>query len=100
MFICTSIVLISRQDLSNIATRVFVQLLIISKYYDGDIDRAENGELMRLLEETTLALKKGYRTISIIFDSLDLDLSSPHRGDAPILRKIGRFYELIQRLGR
>lgn len=52
-------VLISRQDLSNIATRVFVQLLIISKYYDGDIDRAENGELMRLLEETTLALKKG-----------------------------------------
>jgi hypothetical protein len=100
VFVGTPIVLISRQDLSNIATRVFVQLLIISKYYDRDIDRAENRELMRLLEKTTFALEKGYRTISIILDGLDLDLSSPHRGDAPILWKIGRFYELIQRLGR
>jgi hypothetical protein len=52
-------ILISSQDLSNITTRVFVQLLIISKDYDGDIDRAENGELMRLLEQAAFALEEG-----------------------------------------
>ena len=31
-------VLISRQDLSNITARVFVQLLIVTKDYDRDID--------------------------------------------------------------
>jgi hypothetical protein len=51
--------LISSQDLSNITTRVFVQLLIISKDYDRDIDRAENGELMRLLEQAAFALEEG-----------------------------------------
>jgi hypothetical protein len=60
MFVCTSIVLVSGQDLSNITTRVFVQLLIIPKYYDRNIDRAENGELMRLLEQATFALEEGY----------------------------------------
>jgi hypothetical protein len=51
--------LISSQDLSNITTRVFVQLLVISKDYDRDIDRAENGELMRLLEQAAFALEEG-----------------------------------------
>jgi len=50
--------LVSCQDLSNITTRVFVQLLIIAKDYDRDIDRTEDGELMRLLEQATFALKK------------------------------------------
>jgi hypothetical protein len=39
-----------------------------------------------------------HRAIPIILDSLDLDLSSPHHGDAPSLWRIGRFYELIQLL--
>ena len=52
-------ILISSQDLPNITTRVFVQLLIISKDYDRDIDRAENGELMRLLEQAAFALEEG-----------------------------------------
>jgi len=51
-------IIISRQDLSNVTTRIFVQFLIIAKDYDGDIDGAENGELMRLLEQTTFALKE------------------------------------------
>ena len=51
--------MISSQDLSNITTRVFVQLLIISKDYDRDIDRAENRELMRLLEQAAFALEEG-----------------------------------------
>lgn len=50
--------MVSRQDLSNVTTRVFVQLLIIPKDYDRDIDRAENGELMRLLKQATFAFKE------------------------------------------
>jgi hypothetical protein len=60
MFVCTAIILVSRQDLPNVTTRVFVQLLIISKDYDCDIDRAENRELMRLLEQAAFALEEGY----------------------------------------
>jgi hypothetical protein len=88
-----SIILVSAQDLANIATRVFIQLLIISKYYDRDIDGAKNGKLMRLLEQTTFALQKSYGAVSIILDGLDLNLSSPHCGDAPILRKVCSFCE-------
>jgi hypothetical protein len=50
--------LVSRQDLSNVTTRIFVQLLIIPKDYDRDIDRAEDGKLMRLLEQATFALEE------------------------------------------
>ena len=45
----------------NISRRVLVQLLVVSEDDDGDIDRAEDGELMRLLEQTALALQKGDR---------------------------------------
>jgi hypothetical protein len=50
--------LVSVQDLSNITTRIFVQLLIIAKDYDRDINGTENGELMRLLEQAAFALKE------------------------------------------
>lgn len=60
MFVRTSIVLVSVQDLSNITTRIFVQLLIIAKDYDRDINGTENGELMRLLEQAAFALKERY----------------------------------------
>lgn len=50
--------MVSCQDLCNITTRVFVQLLIIAKDYDCDIDGTEDGELMRLLEQATFALKE------------------------------------------
>ena len=50
--------MVSRQDLSNISARVFVQLLIVAKYYDCDIDGAENGKLMRLLEKSSFPLEK------------------------------------------
>lgn len=84
----SSIVLVSGENLSNIATRVLVELLVIAKYYDGDIDRAEDGKLMCLLKKTTFALEKCDRAVSIILDGLDLNLSSPHRGDARILWKV------------
>jgi hypothetical protein len=50
--------LVSVQDLSNVTTRIFVQLLIIAKDYDRDINGTENGELMRLLEQAAFALKE------------------------------------------
>lgn len=65
---------------------------------DSDIDGTEDGEFMRLLEQTTLSLQErtasaghdqsmfdrrfdgGYshRAVTIIFDRLDLDLSATH----------------------
>ncbi len=51
-------ILVSGQDLANITTRVFVQLLIIPKDDDGDIDRTQDGKLMRLLEQTAFALEE------------------------------------------
>jgi hypothetical protein len=51
--------LVSSQDLSNITTRVFVQFLVIAEDDDRDIDGTEDGELMRLLEQATFALKEG-----------------------------------------
>lgn len=36
-----------------------VQLLVVTKDYDSDVDLAEDGQFMRLLEETALALEKG-----------------------------------------
>lgn len=50
--------LISVQDLSNVTTGIFVQLLVIAEDNHRDVDRAEHRELMRLLEEASLALEK------------------------------------------
>jgi hypothetical protein len=50
--------LVPCEDLSNIATRILVQLLIVAKDYNRDIDGTEDGKLMRLLEKTTFALQK------------------------------------------
>jgi hypothetical protein len=97
---------VALQYLSNIARRVLVQLLIVSEYYNCDIDRAEDGKLMRLLEKSAFALEEGseeatsasimrkreamerhlHRTISIVLDSLDLNLSSTHSSYAATLR--------------
>lgn len=40
-----------------------------------------------------------HRAVPIILDGLDFNLSSPHCGDAPSLRKVRGFYEWIQLLG-
>ncbi len=46
------------QNLSNITRGVFVQFLVIPENDNCDIDRAQYGKLMRLLEEAALALKE------------------------------------------
>ena len=47
------------KDLSNIRGRIFVQLLVVAKYYDCDVDGAEDGNLMSLLEQPSLTLQEG-----------------------------------------
>jgi hypothetical protein len=51
-------VVVSGQDLSNVGTRVLVQFLVISKDNNGDVDGAEDGQLMCLLEQTAFALEE------------------------------------------
>lgn len=50
--------MVSGQDLSNVGTRVLVQFLVISKDNNGDVDGAEDGQLMCLLEQTAFALEE------------------------------------------
>jgi len=42
----------------DIARGELVQLLVVSKYDNGDIDLAEDSQLKCLLEQTTLALEE------------------------------------------
>ena len=50
---------VSCDQLSHVAGRVLVQLLVLAKDEDGDIHRAKHRELVRLLEKTALALQEG-----------------------------------------
>lgn len=47
-----------RDRLVDIPRRVLIQLLIMPKDDDRDIDRAQHGKLMRFLEQAALALQK------------------------------------------
>lgn len=95
-------VLIASKRLRHFTRGVLIQLLVVAKDDNGDIDRTKNGEFMRLLEETTLSLQKRavqgilarkygwfglerqgcesniHRAIAVIFDRFDLDLSATH----------------------
>jgi hypothetical protein len=51
--------LISWDQFAHVCGRVFIQLLVVvSKDEDSDVDRAENGQLVSLLEQATLSLEK------------------------------------------
>lgn len=51
--------MISGNEVSHVCGRILVELLVITKDEDGDINRAQHGELMRLLEQTAFSLQKG-----------------------------------------
>lgn len=51
--------LMSSDELVDIAGRVFVELLILTKNDDCYIDLAKHGQFMRFLEQTALALNEG-----------------------------------------
>jgi len=52
----------------------------VAEYDDGDVDGTEDGQLMRLLEQTALALKEGHGAVAVVANRLDLDLASTHYG--------------------
>lgn len=62
MLMCIAIVLEAADDLVDVGRRVLVQLLVVPEDDDGDIHGAEDGELVRLLEQAALALEEGDRT--------------------------------------
>lgn len=91
-------ILVSSNRLVYVARGEFVQFLVVAKDDDSHVDRAEDGQLMRLLEQTAFPLEKGtntnsvstqhlnevgrvfdlHGTIPVILDGLDLDLSATH----------------------
>jgi hypothetical protein len=71
-------VLVSTDQVAHVGRRVLVELLVVAKDEDGDIDGAEHRELMRLLEETALALEESDWAVAVILDGLDLNLPSTH----------------------
>ena len=59
VLVCAAIVLEATNDLVDVRRRVFIQLLVVAKDNDGDVDGAEDGELVCLLEQAALALQEG-----------------------------------------
>lgn len=51
--------MIPLDQLVHVGRRVLVELLVRAKDEDGDIDGAEDGKFVRLLEEAALALEEG-----------------------------------------
>ncbi len=72
------IVLVSSEDLIDVGGRVLVELLVVSKYDHSHIDRTEDRQLMRLLEQAALALEEGDGAVAIVADGLDLQTSHQH----------------------
>lgn len=68
MLYCPTYVVEPPDYLIDVRRRVFVQLLIVTKDDDGDIDGAEDGELVRLLEEAAFALEEGDAAVAIVAD--------------------------------
>jgi hypothetical protein len=52
-------ILIPADGLVDIARRKLVQLLVVTKDDNRDVNRAKNRELVRLLEQTAFALEEG-----------------------------------------
>ena len=49
----------SSDHIINVPRGKFVQLLVVAENDDGHVDGAEDGQLMRFLEQTTFAFEKG-----------------------------------------
>lgn len=63
----------------DITRRVFIQFLVVAKYYHSDIDGTEDGELVRLFEKTAFALEKGSIGISSAAAGARPDATSAQR---------------------
>jgi hypothetical protein len=83
-----SCVLVALQKVGEVGGRVFVELVVLAKDDDGDVDRGEDGELVGLLEQTALALEKGDGAVPIILDGLDFDFPAAHCADVSLSRVV------------
>lgn len=54
--------MVASDGLVDVARGELVELLVVAKDDDGNVDRAEHGELMSLLEQAALALQEGAAT--------------------------------------
>ena len=54
------------------------ELAIVAKDDDGHLRIGQDGEFVRLFEETGFALEIGDRAVAILLDGLDLDLFATH----------------------
>lgn len=62
-------------DLVDVRRRVLVQLLVVPKDNNSDVDGAQDGELMRLLEQTTFALEKGHAAVAVVSNCIGRTVS-------------------------
>lgn len=80
VFVRSAIILESRDRLVDVTGGVLVELLVVTKNDDGHVDRAQDRELVGLLEQSALTLEEGYRPVAVVLDGLDLDLATTHGG--------------------
>jgi putative Ca2+/H+ antiporter (TMEM165/GDT1 family) len=59
VLVWSTMICVTRDQFAHVARGVFIELLVAAEYEDSHVDRAEDGKLMRLLEQTTFALQKG-----------------------------------------
>jgi len=59
MFVCAAVILEAADGLVDVAGGVLVELLVVAKDYDCDVDLTQDGKLVRLLEKTAFALEEG-----------------------------------------
>src|ERR1700759_3434297 len=72
-------ILITLQEVWKIGSRrILVELVVLAKNNDSDIDRGQDRQLMGLFEQTTLTFQEGDGAVAIILDSLDLDFTATH----------------------
>jgi hypothetical protein len=52
-------ILVSADGLIDVSRGELVELLVVTKYDDGDIDGAKDGQFVRFLEQTAFTFEKG-----------------------------------------
>lgn len=80
MLVRANVIGVSCDEFSHVPRRVLVEFLVVAEDEDSYINRTEDRELVRLLEQTSFPLQKGDRSISVILDGFDLNLSPSHLG--------------------
>jgi hypothetical protein len=98
VFVRIAIVLVAANSRIDVARRELIELIVMTEDDNGDVYGAQDGELVSLLEKTTLALEEGagsgsaavamggggrveaclHGAVTVILDGLDLDLAATH----------------------